>query len=59
MLYGKFDKGHECPGCGTITTGSHTEGGIRHAVCPDCYIRKLEDVRDQLDEEIRMLREGK
>jgi hypothetical protein len=27
---------HGCPQCGTQTTGAHTEGGARWAICQGC-----------------------
>ncbi len=58
MLYGKHNQGHSCPECGKETTGSHSEGGVRWALCPDCYVKKLEERRDQLNDEIKSFREG-
>jgi len=28
---------HNCPRCGEKTTGAYSEGGLRWAICEDCY----------------------
>ncbi len=57
MLSGKHEPVHSCPECGQETTGAHSEGGVRWAVCPDCYGRMLGQQRDQLDQELKNIGE--
>ena len=55
MLYGKHEPAHPCPECGQETTGAHSEGGVKWALCDSCYTRMIEQQRDQLDEELKNL----
>ena len=52
MLSGKYEPAHNCPECGQFTTGAHSEGGCRWALCPECYRRMIEQQRNQLDQEL-------
>ncbi len=45
--------GRNRPGCGKWTTGTHSEGGVRFALCDDCYRQMIEQQRKQLDQELR------
>ena len=35
--YNQTSKRHKCPMCGELTEGTFSEGGIKFAICEECY----------------------